>query len=218
MFEFAKPNLGQVQQAAGTLGLSPDSRVVIYDGQNGIWAARLWWILRAYGHENVAVLDGGLKKWLAEGRSVAFGTVRIEATTYEARPREGYFVDKAEVLALAEGRADGQLVCVLRPAVFSGEEKSYARPGHIPRSTSLPYADLLDSGTNVLRSAVELNASLGPLIGSGERIILYCGGGVTAAGTALALATLGMTDVAIYDGSLAEWSADESLPMEVGHA
>ncbi len=215
-FAFTRPNHRQLERAAGALGLSPDSQIVVYDRQNGIWAARLWWLLRAGGHEDVAVLDGGLAKWVAEGRPVAFGTVLVKLTTYRARPRDGYFVDMADVVAIVEGRARGRLACVLRPAVFSGEERSYARAGHIPRSVSVPYVDLLDGRTNGLLSADGLRARLETPIGSDERVILYCGGGITAAGTALALATLGVTNVAIYDGSLAEWSADASLPMEVG--
>jgi thiosulfate/3-mercaptopyruvate sulfurtransferase len=115
-----------------------------------------------------------------------------------------------------DGRTTGHLVCVLRPAVFSGEEKVYSRAGHIPSSANLPYGDLVDDKTNALRSPEGLRASLAPLLEDGGRIILYCGGGITAAGTALALAVLGISNVAVYDGSLAEWTADQTLPLETG--
>ena len=215
-FDFTRPGARQMEAAAGALGFSADSQIVVYDSADGIWAARLWWLLRAFGHKNVSVLDGGLKKWVAENRPLAFGSALVRATTFRAQRRDGFFVDKADIIDVLDGRTTGHLVCVLRPAVFSGEEKVYSRAGHIPSSANLPYGDLVDDRTNALRSPEALRASLAPLLEDGERIILYCGGGITAAGTALALAVLGISDVAVYDGSLAEWTADQTLPLETG--
>jgi thiosulfate/3-mercaptopyruvate sulfurtransferase len=215
-FEFTRPGVRQMEAAAGAVGLSAANQIVIYDNADGIWAARLWWLLRAYGHEEVAVIDGGLKKWIGEGRPTAFGTTLVKTATYRAKPQPGFFVDKADIIDVIEGRTSGRLVCVLRPEVFSGSKKVYSRAGHIPGSISAPYVDLVDERTNTLQPLAALQSSLAPLLKDDGRIIVYCGGGITAAGTALTLNVLGITNVAIYDGSLAEWSADLNLPLDVG--
>jgi thiosulfate/3-mercaptopyruvate sulfurtransferase len=214
-FPFTRPLRDRMESAAGALGISSRTRVVVYDRANGIWAARLWWLLRAFGHDGAAVLDGGLKKWIAEERTLSFGAVDPPAASFQADPRDGFFVDKAEVVAVMEGRMAGRLVCVLRPSVFSGREKVYARAGRIPGSLNVPYANLIDDRANVFRSDSNLRASFSAALNGRERLILYCGGGVTAAGSALALTMLGVPNVAVYDGSLNEWSADAQLPLIV---
>lgn len=104
---------------------------------------------------------------------------------------------------------------MLRAPIFAGTEPRYSRPGHIPSSVNFPYIDLIGPD-NRLASESALRTALAPLVESGERVILYCGGGVTAAGTALVLTLLGAHGLSIYDGSLSEWSADLSLPMAAG--
>ncbi len=214
-FAFTRPPAARFAAAAAAIGLSAGDTIVAYDSATGIWAARLWWLLRAMGHDRVAVLDGGLNAWVAGGRPLERGAGAVHPAVFTARERPGRFVDAAEVLAIVEGRAAGRLVCVLRPPVFSGAEQRYARPGHIPGSLNLPHQDLLGPDNRFL-PIDELRKRLSSLIASRERIVLYCGGGVTAAGTALALTLLGVRDIAIYEGSLSEWSADPALPMVAG--
>jgi thiosulfate/3-mercaptopyruvate sulfurtransferase len=214
-FPFTKPDSDRMTSAVSALGISNRTRIVLYDRSNGIWAARLWWLLRAFGHDDAAVLNGGLKKWIAEGRPLSFGFSEAPATSFRGDAREGFFVDKAEVVAVAEGRAPGRLVCVLRPSVFSGQEQVYARPGHIPRSFNVPYAGLINGSANIFLPNDVLRASFSVALKDQERLILYCGGGVTAAGSALALTLLGVSNIAVYDGSLNEWSADPALPLIV---
>jgi thiosulfate/3-mercaptopyruvate sulfurtransferase len=214
-FPFTRPQRDRMENAVGALGITNLTRVVVYDRANGIWAARLWWLLKAFGHDGAAVLDGGLKKWIAEGRALSFGAVDPPIASFRANPRDGFFVDKAEVVAVMEGRVAGRLVCVLRPSVFSGREKVYARAGRIPGSLNVPYANLIDDRANVFRPESNLRASFSAALNGRERLILYCGGGVTAAGSALALTMLGVPNVAVYDGSLNEWSADAQLPLIV---
>ena len=214
-FAFTRPTAAQFAAAAAAIGLTNRQHIVVYDNSTGIWAARLWWLFKAFGHDEVSVLDGGLTAWRAEGGPIERGPSTFEAKDFAASERTGFFVDKDEVLAIVEGRARGSLVCVLRPGIFAGAEQRYSRPGHIPTSVNLPYIELLGPDNRLLPERA-LRKALAPLIAGDERVILYCGGGVTAAGTALVLRLLGAPSVSIYDGSLSEWSADPALPMVAG--
>jgi thiosulfate/3-mercaptopyruvate sulfurtransferase len=211
-FAFARPPAARFAYAAGAIGLTNRQHIVVYDNSTGIWAARLWWLFKAFGHDEVSVLDGGLKAWLAGSGPLERGSSDFAPTDFAACERPGFFVGQDEVLAIVEGRAKGRLVCVLRVEVFAGAEQRYSRPGHIPSSVNFPYVELLGPDNRLLPYSALRNA-LAPLIAGDERIILYCGGGVTAAGTALVLTLLGALNVSIYDGSLSEWSADPGLPM-----
>jgi thiosulfate/3-mercaptopyruvate sulfurtransferase len=213
-FAFTRPTAARLASAAGGIGLTNRHEIVVYDNTTGIWAARLWWLFKAFGHDEVSVLDGGLTAWRAEKKPLEQGPSTLEPTDFAATERPGFFVDQNEVLAIVEGRARGRLVCVLRPQVFAGTEQRYSRPGHIPLSVNLPYVELLGPDNRLL-PARALRKALAPLFAGDERLILYCGGGVTAAGTALVLTLLGAADISIYDGSLSEWSANPSLPMVV---
>jgi thiosulfate/3-mercaptopyruvate sulfurtransferase len=214
-FAFTRPTTAGFASAAGAIGLTNRQQIVVYDNSTGIWAARLWWLFKAFGHDKVSVLDGGLTAWRAEGAPVERGPSAFERTDFAANERPGFFADKDEVLAIVEGRARGSLVCVLRPQVFAGTEQRYSRPGHIPSSVNLPYIELLGPDNRLLPDGALRNA-LAPLLAGDELVILYCGGGVTAAGTALVLTRLGARNISVYDGSLSEWSADPSLPMVAG--
>jgi thiosulfate/3-mercaptopyruvate sulfurtransferase len=196
-FSFTRPTAARLASAAGALELTNGRQIVVYDNTTGIWAARLWWLFKAFGHDEVSVLDGGLTAWLAESGPLERGPSVLEPTAFEAREQPGFFADQNEVLAIVEGRARGRLVCVLRPQVFEAIEQRYSRPGHIPLSVNLPYLELLGPDNRLLPEKALRNA-LAPLIARDERVILYCGGGVTAAGTALVLTLLGARDISIY--------------------
>jgi thiosulfate/3-mercaptopyruvate sulfurtransferase len=214
-FAFTRPTASQFAAAAGAIGLTNRQHIVVYDNTRGIWAARLWWLFKAFDHDMVSVLDGGLKAWLADSGPLERGPSVFQPTDFVASERPGFFVDQDEVLAIVEGRAAGLLVCALRAEVFSGTERRYSRPGHIPSSVNFSYVELLGPDNRLLPDSASRNA-LAPLIASDERIILYCGGGVTAAGTAFVLTLLGARNISIYDGSLSEWSAHPCLPMSAG--
>ncbi len=212
-FSFSRPSAAQFSAAAGALGLTGGETIVLYDDSTGIWAARLWWLFRAFGHQNVAVLDGGVRAWRADGHPLETGLpLPAEPRRFSAVAQAGFFVDRAEVEAVTRGERTGVLACVLRPPVFAGTEQSYARPGHIPGSLNLPYGDLVGDD-NRFKEDRQLREALAPLLTAKEPIIVYCGGGITAAGTALLLTVLGAANVTIYDGSLEEWTADPSLPL-----
>jgi thiosulfate/3-mercaptopyruvate sulfurtransferase len=211
------PGEEQFAAAAGALGIGDDTNVVAYDTTGGMWAARLWWMLRVFGHERVAVLDGGWAAWQAQGRPVSTEVAAVEPATFTARLRPELLATKEQV---AEASASGgdRLVHALSPEMFRGEEQAaLPRPGRIPGSVNVPFtAVYAQDGT--FRPPAELRevfADVLPRAGDGGRVVTYCGGGIAASSDALALALLGV-NAAVYDGSLVEWARDESLPMQVG--
>ncbi|KQW06168.1 hypothetical protein ASC66_06435 [Leifsonia sp. Root4] len=236
-FGFARPDAEQIVAAAASVGIDGDSAVVLYDDSVGQWAARIWWLLRSFGFENVAVLDGGLTKWRAEARPLERGHVEPAVSAgFTAVERPEFWADKDDVAAVVAGDAEATLVCALPPAEFSGESSSRSRAGHIPGSLSLPAGRLVDRADNALLQGVALSEKLAPVLGAAAttdagtpsaaggapsaasrelapRIITYCGGGIAAAAAALALTAAGTGNIAIYDGSLNEWTADENAPL-----
>ncbi|PZQ90762.1 MAG: sulfurtransferase [Leifsonia xyli] len=211
-YPFTRPDAERFAAAAGALGIGPDTAVVVYDTAVGQWAARLWWLLRAFGFDRVAVLDGGWRKWHAEERTVELGHVAPVATEFTATPRPELWADKAEVEAVLRGERAAALVCSTPLKEFTGEVVSRPRAGHIPGSSSAPAALLVDRDLNTVLGPEALRERLAPALGA-PRIITYCGGGIVAAASALALTLLGERSVAIYDGSLNEWAADPHAPL-----
>lgn len=236
-YGFARPDAEQIVAAAASVGIDGDSAVVLYDDSVGQWAARIWWLLRSFGFENVAVLDGGLTKWRAEERPLERGHVEPAVSAgFTAVERPEFWADKDDVAAVVAGDAEATLVCALPPAEFSGESSSRSRAGHIPGSLSLPAGRLVDRTDNALLQGAALSEKLAPVLGAATttdagtpaaaggapsaasrelapRIITYCGGGIAAAAAALALTAAGTGNIAIYDGSLNEWTADENAPL-----
>ncbi|MBO1901708.1 sulfurtransferase [Leucobacter weissii] len=212
---FTLPAEEQLQRAFGALGIAPGDRVVVYDRLSGAWAARVWFLLRALGHAEVAVLDGGFAAWVRDGRPVAYGeTEAPPRARYDLALDRSWFASKEQVRGYAEGAEAATLVCALRAEEFGGEAGANPRSGHIPRSVNVPYLSLLDDEGRIDRGrAGELAARLRE---RGEPVVLYCGGGINAAGLALALHVAGFDDVRLYDGSLSEWAADPALPLERG--
>jgi thiosulfate/3-mercaptopyruvate sulfurtransferase len=186
--------------------------VVVYDGSVGQWASRLWWLFRANGYDRVAVLNGGFTKWLAEDRATEVGHVEPKPALFTATERPELWATSADVEAIVAGDATGALVCGLPPKEFSGEEGSRARRGHIPGSINVPAGRLVSRETNAVIPEADLRAAFGPAFDE-DRIVTYCAAGIAASADALALTVLGHRNVAIYDGSLSEWSADERLPI-----
>lgn len=177
----------------------------------------LWWMLRAISVP-AAVLDGGLETGASAGHPLASGEDNEPApaaTPVTPVPRPGLWADIDEVAAISGGERPGTLVCALPTGGYDGSVPTrYTRRGHIPGSISLPGRELLDFEGRVLPGP-ELAARTGTVLDTADSpVVLYCGGGISAAGAALALTLLGRTDVRLYDGSLEEWSKDPALPME----
>lgn len=213
---FTMPSALDLASALGAAGIGPGSRVVAYTTTTPMWATRLWWMLRACGFDEVAVLDGGLAKWTAEGRPVGAGEHRYPPAALTLTARPDAWADKAAVLAAID---DGAVCTInaLSPSMHSGEAAAnYGRKGHIKGSRNVPYAALLNAdGTYRDDKALrELFDAVGAL--QRPRVICYCGGGISATMDALALTRLGHPNVAVYDGSMSEWTRDPDLPMETG--
>ena len=201
----------------GRLGIGTDTTVVGYDAEGGHHAARLWLALRRYGHDKMAVLEGGIQKWTAEGRPLEKGETKVAPARFVPHPRGGVIATKDEVLG-AVRTGDPWLLDVRRDSEFTGEEKRAARGGHIPGAVNILWKEALrDDWT--LKDADELedfytNAGFGPETST----VTYCQGGVRAAFTHLVLTALGHDDVRTYDGSWEEWGNDPSLPIIVGRS
>lgn len=215
---FMMPAVAQLETAFGRHGIGADSRVVLYSIGTAMWATRFWWMLRSLGFDNVAVLDGGLDKWKAEGRPIEVGPAKgYPPATFTARPRAGYFVDKDQVLAASTDR-ETVVVNALGPQFHSGLEPSrYGRSGRIPGSVNVSAATLVDPQTRAfipLAEAEKKFAAQG--IGKDKRVVAYCGGGISATIDLFLLHRLGHDRLTLYDGSMGEWAKDASLPIETG--
>jgi thiosulfate/3-mercaptopyruvate sulfurtransferase len=220
-FPFAIPAPGRFAARAGALGIGDEVHVVAYAQDSPMWATRLWWLLRYFGHDAVSVLDGGLPAWRAAGLPVtATATAPWLAATFTARPRPELLARRADVaasVAAGEG-APACLLNALSPAVFRGEgPTSYSRPGRIPASVNVPWAALIEPDTDRFREPAELAAALDAAgAGAGRPVVAYCGGGVSATLDLFSLALLGVDDARLYDGSLSEWLADPARPVALG--
>ncbi|GAA0969452.1 sulfurtransferase [Acrocarpospora macrocephala] len=212
-WHFARPAPDVLAERLGGLGVADGTTVVAYDTAGGLWAARLWWLLRWIGVD-AHVLDGGLRAWRDAGLPTAAGLATTTPGSLTPRPRNGYWVGKDDLVSWSEGAVAATVVCALSPETFRGEVPSrYARRGHIPGSANVPARGLTGPDGRYL-PAGELRAATADL-GEGP-VWIYCGGGISAASLALVLTLLGRDEVAIYDGSLEEWAADPALPLAVG--
>ena len=213
-FMFPMPSAAQFAAAMSRYGVGEGSRVVLYDDMFNIWAARVWWMLRSFGFENAAVLNGGWKKWTSEGQPIATEPSTYPAARFVARPRLERIATKDEVLA-AIGDDATCLVNALDPEEYAGRGPvRYGRPGHIPSSVNLSFLGVVDPATSVYLKPEQLREQVMPTGAlEKERVIAYCGGAIAASSSAFALSLLGVENVAVYDGSLAEWAADPALPL-----
>jgi thiosulfate/3-mercaptopyruvate sulfurtransferase len=210
------PGTAEFAAAVGGLGIGRGDRVVVYDVRGVVSAARVWWTFRAFGHDAVGVLDGGLKTWRAEGRPVESGPVTTRRRVFDARLRPELVRDLAAMRANLDSH-HAQVLDARSAGRFAGTEpepRAGLRGGHIPGSLNLPY-ETLYRADGTLRPPDELEAAItGAGIDLARPIVTTCGSGVTASVLALALCRVGRPDVAVYDGSWSEWGARSDTPVE----
>ncbi|MBI3493093.1 MAG: sulfurtransferase [Acidobacteria bacterium] len=211
------PDARALASAFGRLGMTAGVQVVAYDQNNGMFASRLWWLLRWLGHDAVAVLDGGIAKWIAERRATKSGKEHRPPATFSGSPRANMVVDANGVASLA-GKKGWRLVDARAPERYRGDVEPLDKvAGHIPGAVNHFFQGNLD-GHGVFRSPEELRGRLRASIGDVpvDRVVCYCGSGVTACHNLLALEHAGMKGAKLYPGSWSEWSADASRPVEKG--
>jgi 3-mercaptopyruvate sulfurtransferase SseA/GAF domain-containing protein len=210
------PDAAQFASVMSARGVADGRRVVLYSAQNVYWATRAWWLFRMFGFSGATVLNGGLQKWRSEGRPIETGPGRLRPPAkFTVRRQRALMAGKDEVLAAI---GDGA-VCMIN-ALPEDQHRftsgiHYGRPGHIKGSVNLPSGDLFEPETNEFLPASELRRRFERVGAFSERVITYCGGGAAASADAMALVMLGHPEVKLYDGSLLEWAADPSLPMEL---
>jgi thiosulfate/3-mercaptopyruvate sulfurtransferase len=212
------PSPEKFARAVGALGIGDGDRVVVYDASAMRSAARVWWTFRAFGHDDVAVLDGGLAKWRAEGRPITAAAPSPIGRRFTARLRASLVRDLEAVRANLGSRV-AQVVDARSPGRFVGAEpepRPGVRGGHIPGSVNLPFDRLYAADGTLLPAPSLRDAFAKAGVDLGRPAITTCGSGVTAAGLALGLHVLGHPDVAVYDGSWTEWGGRDDTPIERG--
>lgn len=217
------PSTTKFSSRMKAIGLGDGMRVVVYDTSGIFAAARAWWMLRIMGHEDVAVLNGGFKKWTAEGRATEDGAPPARVPKhFTPRFNSALLAELEEMRAFANSEVDQRRIQVVdaRPAGrFAGidaEPRPGLRRGHIPGSSNVPHNAVLNAD-GTMKSDRDITALFEAAgVRTNDPLVASCGSGVSAAVLALALATTGRNDVAIYDGSWAEWGADDSLPIATG--
>ena len=203
-----------VASAAGRAGIGDGTTAILYDDTQSLFAARVWWSLRAYGFDAVRLLDGGLPAWRADGRSVSNALASPSDASFTARNRLETRLTTSDVQGLL-GSPDVLILDARAPAEYRGHEGNARRLGHIPGAVNVPVGAMSRPGDQRFRDGQELRSLLHKAnVARGPRLVCYDGSGVGAAKLAFVLTLLGHEDVAVYDGGWAEWGNRLDLPVD----
>lgn len=209
--------LRKFAELMGQLGISNSTTVVVYDTSGGFWAARLWWALMYYGHDDVRMLNGGLGKWMREGRQLETGQSKPPKSKFRAKIRPE-FIATIDDVKEAIKRPDIHIIDALPEYHHSGKRTYHpliGPAGHIPTSKNIPAISNFDRDEHTLLSPGELRELWGKVkVTPGDRIIIYCGGGYFGAFDLFVLYQLGYKNISLYDGSWVEWTSNPDLPVE----
>jgi thiosulfate/3-mercaptopyruvate sulfurtransferase len=215
------PGAEQFGRDVGALGIGNEDTVVVYDAGGWVAGPRAWWMFLSFGHSDVRVLDGGLKKWTAEGRPVEGGEVTPKPKSFKATFDESRVRSMAQMVANLDSGTE-QVIDARPSARFAGtvaEPRPGLRSGHIPGSRNVPYADLFDAETGAMKPLDDLRKAFGAAgVDTAKRIVTSCGSGVSALVLTLALYRLGVRGTALYDGSWSEWGLEGGPPVATGPA
>ena len=214
-YRFTLPKLEILAEKFKRLGVGYDLHIVLYSRNGAQWSARLWWMLRSVGIDNVSILDGGFNEWEKIGLPTSQKILTYPPADFVFTPRENIFVNK-QVVIDAINNPDSIILNSLTADIHKGQNPRYGRPGRIPKSKNIPFHELLDSETGRFKPIEEL-AKIFEInkITKDKNIVNYCGGGIAASLEAFVLYQLGFENILIYDNSLHEWaSIDQTLPME----
>jgi thiosulfate/3-mercaptopyruvate sulfurtransferase len=215
------PTDEQFGRDVGALGIGNGDTVVLYDSGGWVAAPRAWWMFLSYGHRDVRIVNGGLKKWRAEGRAVESGEVKAKPASFKASYDARRVRSIQQMIANVESRAE-QVIDARAGERFEGrvaEPRPGLRSGHIPGARSLPYNNLFDATTGAMKPLEDLRKAFADTaVDIARPIVTSCGSGVSAAVLTLALYRLGVEDSALYDGSWAEWGQAEGPPVATGPA
>lgn len=213
------PSAADFARDVAALGISDDDLVVAYDSGSWLAASRAWWMFLSFGHRNVKVLDGGLKKWRLEGRATESGAVVPQPGHLSATFDPAFVRNKDQVIANVHAPAE-QIVDARTRERFEGnaaEPWPGRRSGRIPGSRNVPYGGLIDAATGAMKPVDDLRQAFdGAGVDLKRPIVTMCGSGVSAAVLTLALYRLGVRGSALYDGSWAEWGLPDGPPIATG--
>jgi len=213
-YRFTMPDLRVLSENFQKVGIGEDFQIVLYSRNGAQWSARIWWMLRSVGVDNVSILDGGFNEWVRLGLPTSDKILTFPKSNFNFKPRNEIFIDKEPVIKALEDK-NTKILNSLTEDIHKGQNPRYGRPGRIPNSLNIPFHKLLDPETGKFLGAEELLEIFQKnKISYENQIINYCGGGIAASLEAFVLYQLGYKNLKIYDNSLSEWAIDENLPME----
>jgi len=213
-YRFTMPDLKVLSENFQKVGIGEDFQIVLYSRNGAQWSARIWWMLRSVGVDNVSILDGGFNEWVRLGLPTSDKILTFPKSNFNFKPRNEIFIDKEPVIKALEDK-NTKILNSLTEDIHKGQNPRYVRPGRIPNSLNIPFHKLLDPETGKFLGAEELLEIFQKnKISYENQIINYCGGGIAASLEAFVLYQLGYKNLKIYDNSLSEWAIDENLPME----